>query len=965
MNNPFFDVTLSIEERLDWLIGEMSMDEKLRCMSTRAPQLERLGIQGFSVGGEAAHGVEGRNDQNRLGEPDITTSFVQPIGMSATWDEELIRQAGEVTGTEARVVYHRHPDRGLSRWAPTVDLERDPRWGRTEEGYGEDPVLTGKMASAYIQGMQGDHPQYLRVAATLKHFYANNTEAGRAWKSVSMDPRNRMELYLEPFRRCITDGGAEAVMAAYNKINGVPGMLNPEIKTILKEQYGLHHAVCDGGAMELVARRHHYFGTNAESFAQAVKAGIDAMSDDPAAVEKAAREAWEMGLVTEEEIDRALRNMFRTKLRLGIYDGQPRNPYDRVTEEDINCARHQKISMDVAREAVVLLKNENHALPLKDADGLAVIGPYADAWYHDWYGGEPPYHTTLLQGIQKVSGKCPEAADGYDRVIFRYQDKAVALAEDGTPVLAEQPEIFVKQDWGECKYTFYSERTGLYLNLVLPAERGGKPGALALCANKKEPFDWFVTEIFHIAESEEGWIMLTTRMDTPVNVGNDGVLRSDPETPAAKFSMEIVESGKERARALAAKSKTVVLALGCSPMVCAKEEVDRNSLWLPSEQEKLMEAVCEANPNVILALFSNYPYDICRAQERIPAILWSATGSQDMGDAMAECLLGKYAPAGRLNMTWYRSDAQLPDIDDYDIIKGERTYRYFAGQVLYPFGHGLTYTEFSYADLRAEMEDGHRIRVSLQVANTGDTASDEVVQIYGKAPASRVKKPRIQLLAFRREKGIQPGEVRRAEFSIPAEEFAFYDTISRTMLVEEGEYQIFAGRSSADLSVHTSVFVPGQKTGSRDLEKKHPADHFDDYENILLAEGHFGYPAASLREEGLQTAELVYRDCRVTGKEKALWLHMKSEKGCWIEVWMDGQKSGAWKGNTRTYEAVPGFMMDIRTRMETAMLKSQWEPVYTDVRIALDEIGNARDDMELRLKLSGDIRLCYFWMETA
>ena len=183
-NTPFWDSSLPIEKRLDWLLAKMTIEEKLGCLSSRMPALERLGIPAMSFGGEAAHGVEARNDQNTLGGPEPTTSFVQPIGMSATWDPELIRQAGTVTGTEARVIYHRHPDRGLSRWAPTVDLERDPRWGRTEEGYGEDPVLTGEMASAYVQGMQGDSDRYLRVAATLKHFYGNNTEVGRGWKNV-------------------------------------------------------------------------------------------------------------------------------------------------------------------------------------------------------------------------------------------------------------------------------------------------------------------------------------------------------------------------------------------------------------------------------------------------------------------------------------------------------------------------------------------------------------------------------------------------------------------------------------------------------------------------------------------------------------------------------------------------------------------------------------------------------------
>lgn len=389
---PFWDESLTTEERLDWLLGAMTLEEKLKCLATRVSDMESTGVKGFSVGGEAAHGVEARNDQNELGEAEPSTSFVQPIGMSATWDTELIQRAGEVVGKETRVIYHRHPDRGLSRWAPTVDLERDPRWGRTEEGYGEDPLLTGAMAGAYVKGMQGEHPRYLRVAATLKHFYGNNTEEGRGFKSSSIDPRNRMELYLEPFRRVAEIGHAEAVMTAYNKINGIPGMLNPEVKEILKEKYGIRHVVCDGGAMEQVVKAHQYFGIHAQTLAASLKAGVDAMSDRPELVEAAAREAFELKLISEEEIDTALRNMFRTKLRLGIYDEEGSNPYDRVTEADINSEENQQICRQVSREAIVLLKNETEILPLsEDIDSMAVIGPLADVWYQDWYGGTPFY----------------------------------------------------------------------------------------------------------------------------------------------------------------------------------------------------------------------------------------------------------------------------------------------------------------------------------------------------------------------------------------------------------------------------------------------------------------------------------------------------------------------------------------------------------------------------------------------
>ena len=271
-------------------------------------------------------------------------------------------------------------------------------------------------------------------------------------------------------------------------------------------------------------------------------------------------------------------------------------------------------------------------------------------------------------------------------------------------------------------------------------------------------------------------------------------------------------------------------------MINAKEEIDRNTLELPEEQEMLLDRIAEVNPNTVLVLFTNYPYTLQKAMEKLPAIIMSATGSQDMGSAMAEAVLGIYAPVGRLNMTWYESIDQLPDIDDYDIIKGKRTYRYFDGKELYPFGYGMTYTTFAYENYKISLKDDHLLQISLDVRNTGDTASDEVVQIYGSALESCVKKPICQLLDFVRVKNIAPGETRHIALEIPVEELRFYDVISRRLMVEEGTYEIYAGASCKDKAVSAEIFIPGGKRGVRDLSAFTAADHYDDYENMYLTE---------------------------------------------------------------------------------------------------------------------------------
>lgn len=317
---PLWDNQLPLEERLTYLINELTLEEKITCLSTGCPDIERLGIKASFMGGEAAHGIEARHDQAfNAGEPEPATAFTQPIGMSGSFDRELIRECGRAVGEEARALFTRNGGGGLCRWAPTVDMERDPRWGRTEEAYGEDPYLTGEMASAYIQGMKGNDPFYIQCGATLKHFYANNIEKDRIRISSSIDMRNKYEYYLEPFRKTIEEGGAEAVMTAYNEINGVPAIVNQEVQEILKDTYGLPgHVVCDGGDFQQTVKDHQYFKTHAETVAYGLKAGVDCFTDDKEVVFQAAREAYEKGLITEEDINRSVRNSFRTRIRLGF-----------------------------------------------------------------------------------------------------------------------------------------------------------------------------------------------------------------------------------------------------------------------------------------------------------------------------------------------------------------------------------------------------------------------------------------------------------------------------------------------------------------------------------------------------------------------------------------------------------------------------------------------------------------------
>ena len=630
-----------------------------------------------------------------------------------------------------------------------------------------------------------------------------------------------------------------------------------------------------------------------------------------------------------------------------------------MTEDDIDSPKAREICKELSRESIVLLKNENGALPLDKAlkaEDIAIVGPLGDAWYQDWYGGTAPYRTTFLQGMEVLKQENITFADGLDRVVFRCDGKGLAVAEDGTLQMADEPDVFIKEYWGEGSYTFKSVRTGKYLGARLSESQGEKPKMGQIAADREEAFDWFVMEIFHVEPQEDGSVVLTNRFHYPVYKDAEGFF-SFEQTEGIPITMEVVENGIEKAVAAVRGKKQVLLALGCNSVINAKEEIDRNTLELPEEQEMLLDRIAEVNPNTVLVLFTNYPYTLQKAMEKLPAIIMSATGSQDMGSAMAEAVLGIYAPAGRLNMTWYESIDQLPDIDDYDIIKGKRTYRYFDGKVLYPFGYGLTYTTFAYENYKVSLKDDRLLQISLDVRNTGDTASDEVVQIYGSALESCVKKPICQLLDFVRVKNIAPGETRHIALEIPVEELRFYDVISRRLMVEEGTYEIYAGASCKDKAVSAEIFIPGGKRGVRDLSAFTAADHYDDYENMYLTEGHFNFKAVRVQDE-TKEGVLVYRDCDLSDAA-VLALHVKSERGGSVEAFVDGVSMGSFTGDTRTCEFRSAPKLDRYAEEEVKERNRYREPVYEDVEISLADRPQTDGASEIRLVLKGDMRICY------
>ncbi len=863
-NTPLYDASLSVRERAEWLVSQMTLEEKFACFSTRIRN-ERLGFAGSICGGEGAHGVQARAGQWELFPPTPTTSFTQPIGMAATFDRELIRKAGDVTGKESRafgnVVYRG----GHGRLGPTVDLCRDPRWGRNEEGYGEDPYLTGKMASAYILGMQDEHNydgspvkpgergDRVRTGAVLKHFYANNQEYRRCYDNFDVSDKVKYDYELEPYRYCAQEGHAEGVMTSYNEINHLPAMLNHEVQDVLKDQWGVVHAMTDGGDFLQTVNFHRYFKTHAETLAEGVRAGVDEMLDNPEEVAWAAKEALERGLVTEAELDRSILCTVTEMIRQGAFD--PEDPYADLDLADIGTDEAKRISLQMSMESNVLLKNENGFLPLSKNDDIALVGPVADQWYMDWYGGKPLYKVTLKAGLEKKARRELPFDNGQNLFRFRVGDQYVGAShppmgyrslpgpEPAELVLTDRAEdavVFEQQNWGSGSNFLYAPAYRRFLS-------AGADGKLTL--SSKEPFSWNLFELFTIGLAD------AERLPEPKNANcvefskywNDeeediqiccfgnrnvyaegGKLKTDPlvrridegsavegtnylsswagsEKECTLLRPELVSGGIERAKALASKAKKVIVALGCNPVVNAKEEIDRNTIGMIPLQEKLLEAVYEVNPNVAVVLIANYPYAVNWMQEHVPAILLNATGSQDLGNGLAAAIFGEANPAGRLPMTWYKGDEDLPPMEDYDLINHPRTYLYFAGPVLYPFGYGLSYTRFVYSDLKVRKADGG-LKVSVNVMNTGQVAGDEVVQLYiCRVSPAKTAHPLRRLIGFERLRGIAPGGWKKAEFTVNPCDLEIYMEALGKKIVELGKYRIWAGGSCLDERVCAEI----------------------------------------------------------------------------------------------------------------------------------------------------------------
>lgn len=695
------------DQRIDLLLKQLTLDEKIDLLSTNLG-VPRLGIansshfeglHGLTLGGAGGWNKIRKEDGTTILDPKPTTVFPQAYGLGETWDTEILKRVGEITAEEARWYFQSplSPQRSLVMRAPNADLARDPRWGRTEESFGEDAFLTGSLATSIIKGLQGDDPRYWKSASLMKHFLANSNEDGRDSTSSDFDMRLFREYYSRPFYMGITRGGAQSFMDAYNKWNGTVMMVHPANDTIARQQWGVKGIICtDGSALRLLINAHHAYPSQVEGSAAAVKATVGQFLSP---YRESIVEAIQRGLLTEAEIDKAIRGNLYTALKLGLLDGpDTKNPYLNIGM-DVNAIKPwedpaiKQYVREVTAKSVVLLKNDG-ILPLdaKKIKKVAVIGQWADSIDTDWYGGEPSYRITIRRGLEQALGK----------------DVKVLFAPN---------------------------------NAMSQAEHLAKEADVVLVCVGNHPYG-------------------TTRDWKISPVPSDG-----------------------------------------------REAVDRKSLQLPDED--LVRLMYKNNKNTVLVLVSSFPYTINWSQENLPAIVHITHCSQEQGTGLADVLLGKVNPAGRLTQTWVRDITDLPDMLDYNIRNG-RTYMYNEKPVLYPFGYGLSYTKFEYQDVQDVKQDKQTVTLTVPVKNKGSLDGDEVIQVYATYPESKVARPNKQLCAFARV-NIKAGETSLVTLTINKEDLSYWDETQHAFICEQLPIKLLVGASSEDIRQTTTIVIKTSK----------------------------------------------------------------------------------------------------------------------------------------------------------
>jgi len=834
---------LSFEERARDLEQRMTLEEKISQLGHTADSVERLGIPEYNWWNEGLHGVA------RAG---VATVFPQAIGMAATFDDPLLRQEADVISTEFRAKYNENKGKdgstvwykGLTVWSPNINIFRDPRWGRGQETYGEDPYLTSRMGVAFVKGLQGDDPKYLKTVATPKHFAVHSgPEATRHEVNVSVSRHDMEDTYLPAFRSTVIDGNAQSIMCAYNSVNGEPACANKDLlHEHLRDVWNFKgYVVSDCAAIEDISAHHKFKPTQEEGVAAALAAGTDLICGSPQArvhlEREAALNAVRQGILPEATIDTAVTRTLAARFRLGMFDPLAQVPWSNLGAAANDTPAHRELALKAARESLVLLKNEDHFLPIKKAyPKIAVIGPDADSLdaLEGNYNGTPSAPVTILAGLRKRFSKSTiryVQGTGLIGTVVRPVPSAALYTTasrmhhglnaeyfdnikfEGEPVLrrtdAEVNFVWAFSGVSPKLMTNYSVR---WTGVLSPSETAdyivgftGQDGYRVWIDGEPLVDDWTP---HRPSTTQTKPIHLEKGKAYSIKIEYFETIRSSE----AKLIWGVPGREEDEAVKAAHESDLVVMVLGLSARVEGEEMKvkadgfsggDRTSIDLPSPQEQLLERVYAAGKPVVLVLTNGSALAVNWANEHVSAILEAWYPGEAGGTAVAEALGGDFSPAGRLPVTFYKSVEQLPPFEDYAM--SNRTYRYFSGDPLYPFGYGLSYTTFQYSHPQVSHEsitaDGD-VTITAEVANRGGMDGDEVVQLYltheGVAGAAQQ-----ELRGFQRIHVVR-GQSRKVTFSLRDRDLSVVETDGKRRIVN-GTVKVWIGGGQPSAATRKGV----------------------------------------------------------------------------------------------------------------------------------------------------------------
>jgi beta-glucosidase len=841
---PYLNPNLSIEERVNDLVSRMTLDEKISQMVNQSPAIPRLGIPEYNWWSEGLHGIA------RAG---LATVYPQAIGLGATWDEDMMHKVASSISDETRAKHHEFVRRnkrfiyqGLTLWSPNINIFRDPRWGRGQETYGEDPYLTGRMGVQFVKGLQGDDPRYYKTIATVKHFAVHSgPEPERHVFDAKVGLKDYYETYLPQFEMGIKEGRAYSVMCAYNRTNGEAccgsnGMLNK----LLREDWKFDgYIVSDCEAITDIYANHKLVATPEEAAALAVKSGTDL---ECGKVYLTLKQAVEKKLITEKEIDVAVKRLFTARFKLGMFDPPDQVRYAQIPYNVVDNDQHKRLALEAARKSIVLLKNENNTLPLKkDIGTVAVIGPNADQWLMllGNYNGVPSAPVTPLQGIkEKLSSSkvlfaqgC-ELSDGMpmfytipSSVLFTTDNQPGITAEYFTDTSLKSQPLFAAIDkvidtnWQDKapRHDMNDDNFAVKWTGILQPDQSGvyQLGFISTCKTRLYFEDSLIARTVYHFRDEYGDPRLRKSVPIKLEAGKKYKIRLEAIETFADAQVQLVWAAPkpnlhQEAIDAAKQSDVVVMCMGLTPRMEGEEMDiqidgfrggDRTKLGLPAVQGQLIKDIKALGKPVVLVLLNGSALAVNWENENIPAIIEAWYPGQAAGQAIADVIFGDYNPAGRLPVTFYKSENDLPAFTDYNVTS--QTYRYFKGKPLYPFGYGLSYTTFQYGSTKINQQNnaGPDVSITVDVKNTGTMAGDEVVQVYVSPKKNSGNNPLRSLKAFKRIH-LEPGETKSVTLSLPKDAFLSINEDGKKSIVS-GDYEIAIGGGQPDTGIRMSSNV--------------------------------------------------------------------------------------------------------------------------------------------------------------